>query len=71
MAAPLQYLLKPLKVDALQKVSLVIRKIIRQFVNTLTVDDKNYLPNRDDLAQPIQMQLSQKQRTFSQLFLGF
>ena len=54
-----------------RKSLLVIRKIIRQFLNTLTVDDKNYLPNKDDLAQPIQMQLSQKQRTFSQLFLGF
>ena len=28
------------------------------FVNALTADDKHYLLNRDNLTQPIQMQLS-------------
>ena len=38
----------------------MIHKILRLFVNTLTVDDKHYLLNRDNLAQQIQMQLYQK-----------
>ena len=41
------------------------------FVNTLTVNDKHYLLNRDNLTQPIQIQLSQKQKNFSQYFFAF
>ena len=41
-------------------------KILRMFVNILTSDDKCFLLNRDNLRQPIQMQLSQKQKIFSQ-----
>ena len=41
------------------------------FVNTLTLDDKNYLLKRDNLTQPIQIQLSQKQKTFSEFFFAF
>ena len=47
---------------------LVIHKILRLFVHTLTVNDKHYLLNRGNLTQPIQMQLSEKQKTFSQFF---
>ena len=54
-----------------KKYLLVIHKIQRLFVNTLTVDDKHYLLNRDILAQRIQMQLSQKQKTFSEFFFAF
>ena len=43
-------------------------KFVRLFVNALTADDKHNLLNRDNLRQPIQMQLSQKQRTFSEFF---
>ena len=43
-------------------------KIVRQFVNALTAADKDYLLNRDNLTQPIQMQLSQKEKTFPQIF---
>ena len=50
---------------------LVIQKILRLFVNTLIVDDKHYLLNRDNLTQPIQIQLSQKQKTFSEFFFAF
>ena len=50
---------------------LVIHKILRLFVNTLTVNDKHYLLNRDNLTQPIQMQLSQKQKTVSNFFFAF
>ena len=68
MALPLQYLLNTLKVVALEKVSLGIEKIQSLFVNTLTADDKHYLLNRDKFTQRIQMQLYQKQKTFSEFF---
>ena len=71
MAEPLQYLLKTLMAVALEKSLLAIHKFLRLFVNTLTVNDKDYLLERDNLAQPIQMQIFQKQKTFSQLFLTF
>ena len=41
------------------------------FVNTLSADDKYSLHNRDNLAQPIRTQLSQKQKPFHQLLLVF
>ena len=50
---------------------LEILKILRVFVNTLRVDDKHYLLNRDNLTQPIQMQLSKKQKTFSEISFAF
>ena len=56
---------------SLKKSLLVICKILRQFVNTFTVDDKYSLLNRDNLVQAIQMQLPGKQKTFSQLFPKF
>ena len=49
----------------------MIHNILRLFVNILTVDGNHYLLHRDNLTQPIQMQLSQKQKIFSQLFLHF
>ena len=71
MAAPLQYLLNTLMALALEKSLLVIHKILRLLVNTLTADDKHYLLNRNNLAQPIQIQLSEKQKIFSEFFLPF
>ena len=50
---------------------LVLWKILRLFVNTLTDDDKYSLLYRDNLTQPIQILLSQKQKTFSQFFSAF
>ena len=41
------------------------------FVNTLTVDEKHYLLNRDNLKQTIQIQLFQKEETFSAFFFFF
>ena len=46
-------------------------KILRLFVNPLTADDKYYLLNRDNLAQPIEMQISQKEKNISQFFFFF
>ena len=37
----------------------------------MTVNDKRYLLNRDNLPQPIQMQLSEILKTFSEFFFGF
>ena len=50
---------------------LVLCKILRLFVNRLTDDDKYSLLHRDNLTQPIQILLSQKQKTFSQFFSAF
>ena len=46
----------------------MIWKILKLFLNTLTADDKYSVPNRHNLTQPIQMHLSRKQKTFSELF---
>ena len=40
-------------------------------VNTLAVDEKYPFLNRDNLTIPIQMKLSQKQKTFSEFFAAF
>ena len=50
---------------------LVISKILRLFTNRLSADGKYSLLNRDNLTQPIQMQLSRKQKTFSEFFCAF
>ena len=49
----------------------MIQKILRLFINTLTVNDKHYVINRDNLPQAIQMELSQKQKLFSEFFFAF
>ena len=54
-----------------KKSVLVRRKALLLFVSTLTADDKYYLLNRDNLTQPIRMQLSQKQKPFYPFFLAF
>ena len=50
---------------------LVLCKFLRLFVKTLTDDEKYCLPYRDNLTQPIQILLSQKQKTFSEYFAAF
>ena len=40
-------------------------------VNTLVTDEKYPVLNRENLTIPIQMQLSQKQITFSQFYAAF
>ena len=49
----------------------MIDKILRLFVKTLTVDEKHYPLNRDNLTQPIQIQLFRKEKTFSEFFFLF
>ena len=50
---------------------LVDFKILRLFFNTWTADGKYSLLNRENLTQPIQMQVSRKQKTFSEFFSAF
>ena len=50
---------------------MVVGEFLRLFGNTLPADEKYYLLNRDNLAQPIQMQLSQKQKISSQFPFAF
>ena len=54
-----------------KKSLLVICKISRLFPNTLSADGKYSLLNRHNLMQPIQMQLSRKQKTFYEFFFAF
>ena len=54
-----------------KKFLVVTCKIFGLFLNTLTSDDKYSLLNSDNLTQPIQMQLSKKQKTFSEFFFQF
>ena len=50
---------------------LVLCKILRLFVNTLTENDKYCLLYRDNLTQSIKILLSQKQKTFFPFFSTF
>ena len=45
--------------------------MIGVFVNTWTADYKYSIPQCENLQFPIQMQLSEKPKTFSQLFVAF
>ena len=49
----------------------MICRLLGMFANILTADDKYSLLNRDNLRQPIQMQLSQKEKTFSEFVFEF
>ena len=72
MAAPLQSLLNTLKVVALEKVCFRnTQNPNPKTVKTLTADDKDYLVNRDNFVQRIQMQLTQIPKTFSEFLFTF
>ena len=64
MTAALQYLLMTVQVIELGK----LLRLLRLFVNTLTDDDKYSVLNRDNLRRPIQILMSEKQKTCSELF---
>ena len=55
-------------VVALEKVSFSNTQNPETLVITLTTDDKHYLVNRDNLTQPINKPLPEKQKDFSQFF---
>ena len=72
MATPFQNLSVTVKVTPLEKFSFSDTQNPKTvFVNTLTVNDKHYRPNRDNLIQPIQIQLSQKEKIFLNFFRHF
>ena len=48
---------------------LVISETLRPFFNALTANDKSSLRNSQNLKQPIQTQLSKKQKPFPEFFL--
>ena len=50
---------------------LVLGEILGIFVNTLTADGKYPVRGCENLQLPIQMQLSEKQKTFSEFFVPF
>ena len=54
-----------------KKSVLLTCKVQKVFVNALSAHDKYSLRNRDNLTQPIQRQLSQKQGTFAEFFFAF
>ena len=47
---------------------LVVSKILRPLVNTLTPDDKHSVDNRETLKKPVPIQLSKELMIFSQFF---
>ena len=49
----------------------MIHKILRLFVNTLTVDEKHYLLTRDNLTETIRIHLSRISKKNFQFFFAF
>ena len=50
---------------------IVLGEILGMFVNTLTADGKYSVQGCEKLQLPIQMQLYEKRKTFSQFFVSF
>ena len=50
---------------------LVLAEILGVFFNTLTADRKYPVQGCGNMHLPIQMQLSEKQKTFSRIFVPF
>ena len=50
---------------------LVTCNIFRIFLKTFSANDKYFLLNRDNSRQPIQTQLPEKEKTFSEFFSAF
>ena len=50
---------------------LVLAEILGVFFNTLTADGKYPVQGCGNMHLPIQMQLSEKQKTFSRIFVPF
>ena len=48
-----------------------LREILRVFLNTLTGDAKYSVEVWENLPLPIQVELSEKRKTFSQFFVPF
>ena len=50
---------------------LVLAEILRVFVNTLTADGKYPVQECQNLQLPIEMQFSEKRKSFSKFFVPF
>ena len=57
-----------MKVIAFEKLSFSDIQIRKTVCQRIDCDDKHYLLNRENLRLPIEMELSQKQKTFSDFF---
>ena len=55
----------------LQNVSHIRFELWGLFVNILTADDKYSSHNKDNLKEPTQMELSEKQKLFFKFFIAF
>ena len=55
----------------MKKCLLLTCQILGLLVNTLAADEKYPVLNRNNLTIPIQMQLSHKQKSFSEFFASF
>ena len=51
--------------------SLVVREILAWFVNTLTADRNYDVQDWENLPLPLQLQFSERPKTFSQFFVLF
>ena len=71
VTALLPYLLITAKSIESEKSLLLTCKISGLLINTLAPDEKYAFLNRDNLTIPIQMQLSEKEKTFSQFLDAF
>ena len=49
----------------------MMSKSLRLVLNILTADDKYCLHKNENLPQPIQIQLSKKQKVFSKVFVPY
>ena len=58
----------PIRILCLKKSFLVIRKMLWLFVNTFTANDKYPPLHRYNFTQPIQIQSSQRRKSFSKFF---
>ena len=68
----LYHIHRSLSSQSSQKKSLLLTcQILGLLVNTLAADEKYPVPNRDSLTIPIQMELSEKEKTFSQFSAAF
>ena len=54
-----------------KKSLLLTCQILGLLVNSLAADEKSPILNRDNLTIPIQMQISEKEKTFSEVFAAF
>ena len=71
MTTSLSYSLITAKSISFEKSLFFTCQILGLLVNTLAADEMYPVRNRDNFTIPIQMQLSQKQKTFSQFFAVF